>query len=211
MRPEIYSMWAIQENLLQQYRIIAVTLMGLISAGILVAVSQVRETLDKFENLFDRFPAFDRFDFSSVIVLTLLITLLILGTITSWKMRNLTNKRGRIVTFYQNLLIAEECEILQVIAERHEIAYPVELLRLHRKFVNIKSMPLSFEPGTKNENVSRFINEIMQIGGHNEFDKERHDSAREFLKNHIYFVFNIFFFITACFVLLTLLAALGKI
>lgn len=207
MRQDIYQMWSIQESLLQQYRGMAITLMGLIAAGILVAMSRLA---DAWDNLGGAVPALmkgqpDLRVFADLAIFAMMLTLLLLGVRAGIYFKRITRQRARFVTFYQNLLLAEESGQLQTIATRHGIPYPVDLLGALRRISNTGFTPLSFEKHIDSAGFAAFENEILQTGAANARPEIRHSMARKFLSDSIYSVFNWFFFFCGIHALITIL------
>jgi predicted exporter len=110
MRQDIYQMWSIQESLLQQYRGLAITLMGLIAAGILVAMSRLSDGWDQLSGLLPAILAGEATlrALADLAIFAMMVTLLVLGIRAGIFFRKITGQRARFVTFYQNLLLAEE-------------------------------------------------------------------------------------------------------
>lgn len=207
MRQDIYQMWSIQESLLQQYRGMAITLMGLIAAGILVAMSRLS---DAWNTLDGRIPfllkgSADLRVIADLAIFAMMLTLLLLGIRAARYFKRITRQRAMYVTFYQNLLLAEENGKLQLIAARHGIPYPIDLLGALRRMSNDRFTPLTFERHLDTAKFISFQHEIMQSDGANSRQEVRHNLARKFLSDSIYSVFNWFFFFCVIHALITLL------
>ncbi len=214
LRSEIYTMWNIQESLLQQYRGMAITLLGLISAGQLVAISHLSNQWDAMscagEQFFTGAPPI-RF-LADLSIWVMLCVLLGFGIWASVHFKRTTNRRASYVTFFQNALIAEENDALRDIVETHGLRYPVRLLTIFRRLSNTNFSRMSFEPDLDPAAVQALLDEIMQKGAGRiptEYDypvpRERHDLTRRFLKSAIYSVFIFFFCVAGFFALMSLL------
>jgi hypothetical protein len=196
MRDQIVEMWTIQEGLLQQYRAMAITLLGLISAGILVAISQLADSWNAMDGALPKlFAGGGQFVmWAELVIYAMFLTLLGLGIFTSRRFRKLAEERGRYVTFFQNLLVAEEAGKLAGICDRSGLDYPLRIMHVFR---NISAAPgyrpMSFETPLPAQVITAFRNEIMQLGGANENPDIRHHATRKFLSYWIYFVFDVFF------------------
>lgn len=206
MRQDIYLMWSIQESLLQQYRVMAITLMGLIAAGILVAMSRLSDAWVDLEGSITELwqDNLDLRNLADLTIFAMLLTLLLLGVRAGLFFHKITRERAGFVTFYQNLLLAEEAGQLEVIAARHGVQYPVELLGVLRRLSNRRFTPLSFERHIHTHKFDDFRNEILQIETANSRPEIRHNVARNFLSDSIFFVFYCFFFFCGIHALITL-------
>jgi len=205
MRNDIYQMWSIQEGLLQQYRGMAITLMGLISAGILVAISHISANWATLDGILADPEKYSLRAATDGVIYLMLVTLLVLGWRARRYFRNITRQRGQIVTFYQNLLLAEENGVLETIAGRHGIPYPVELLGVLRRISNPNFRPLTFEKHIAPENFVAFEYDIAQTDTANEDPNTRHDDARKFLSSALFNVFLCFFSLTGLYAALTII------
>jgi hypothetical protein len=204
----LLSMWTIQESLLQQYRSMAITLLGLLSAGILVIIANFIDNWDKIGGIFYG----DKPKLSiivTILAIILYVILLVLGITGTMKFKSITTQRAIFVTFYQNLTIAFEANTLRAIAERHSIPYPPPILHLQRLIIERKGIePLRYEMDLR-KNAEGFIAEILEKGGRNEDWRIRHYTVRNFLSGFIYSVFTAFFIISSLIVLAIIFRLFG--
>lgn len=186
-------MWSIQEGLLQQYRSMAVSLMGLISAGLLVTISHISGNWLNYESIMLKPPTDWLKQLSDLTILAMLAALLILGFSASSSFIKVTRKRGEFVTFYQNLLLAEDSSQLEKICVGNNIPYPVDPIILLRRFSNPQMESFAFERKIAAADFNSFCHRVNEIGGRNEDPLVRHNAARSFLSKILFRVFNVFF------------------
>ena len=106
------------------------------------------------------------------------------------------------VTFFQNLIIAEESGALPDIAQRHGVPYPLPTLSLHRR-LSPGFRPMSFETASL-QGFDSFRQEVLQVGSANANEQTRHNLARGFLSRILYTVFRVFFVLTALYAALVI-------
>lgn len=208
---DIREMWKIQEDLLQQYRGKAITMLGLIAAALMVLISLLISSWDEVEGVFlqlfcqGNLEMIDAFIF---ITLVIYAVLLFLGWQGNRKFKGICLARQKYVTFFQNLLIAEESGKLKDICSALAIPYPVKQNTILRHLESIKP-PLSFERRIDRQNLARFIDTILQSGEKNQDDRVRHGATRNFLKSWIFSVYNFFFFLSTVQFFIVVLHALS--
>lgn len=198
-------MWALQEGLLQQYRAMAISLMGLISAGILVSVSFISGNWENYGEL----PVYFDKDFPKIVtdlvILMMLIALIYLGFSTSISFRRITLQRGQIVTFVQNLLLAEDSGQLETLCYSYKIPYPIDPIVFLRRQSNSKMEPLAFERELNSEGFNSFLARLLETGGRNSDPETQHNMARNFLSTALFRVFNVFFSLCAIYALFVII------
>ena len=191
-RTELFSFWQLQENLLQNYRVMAITLLGLISAGILVIITyflQNRLEITYVEDVY-------RLD---LVLLLLFMTLLVLGITGTNRFKKITRDRAFIVTFFQNLLLAEEAGKLSDILKKYNLPQDIKSLHLHRMITQkAKTLPFQYEYDGDMEGFTRTMSlRYSELGQ----SFNRHHMTRKFLSDFIYevfYAFYIFALITFC-------------
>jgi hypothetical protein len=185
-KSELYALWQIEEGLLQQYRSMAITLLGLIAAGLLVIIAYIMQTFSQFSYVHDQF-------FGQAVVIFIYSTLLFLGIYGNWNFQNICEQRSAIVTFFQNLIIAEENDALDKILDKHKIEKKIPFISIRRRINSPESIPLPFEYQAGG-NLSEFIIEMRQSRSLLGQSYLRHARARYFLSTFIYRVYSVFFF-----------------
>ena len=209
MREPLYIMWSIQESLLQQYRAMAVSLMGLISAGILVAVSFISSNWMNYDGLLAGKQSISASNFPKVatelVLFIMLVALIYLGFSASISFRKITKQRAEIITFFQNLILAEDSGNLEKLCDLHNLPYPVDPLILLRHRSNQKMVTLEFERFISKGNFRSFETSVNSTGSPNQDQKVRHSIARSFLATKLFKVFNIFFSLCALYTFFVLI------
>ena len=201
-RAELFSFWQIQENLLQNYRVMAITLLGLISAGILVIITYFLQNRLQITYLKD----VNKLDF---VLLLLFLTLLILGITGTNRFKKITSDRASIVTFFQNLLLAEEAGKLSDILKRFNLPEDIKSLHLHRKITQkANALPFEYEYDGDSD-IEGFTREISLRGSELGQTFNRHHMTRKFLSEFIYDVFYAFYVFASIIFLILALSYFG--
>lgn len=186
-KADIQFLWNIQEGLLQQYRIMAITLLGLIAAGILVLISFLLGDDAASNWRTDEFG-------TTVILLLMFGTLWFLGIVGTHQFRRIILERSHIVTFFQNMLIAAESGKLDDIVARSGVPEKIPFMFIFRRIQSrgVHPIPLPLEACISFD-VDLFIREIS-------LEKEfvgdwrlRHHKTRAFLSSFIFAVFYVFY------------------
>ncbi|MCC5991586.1 MAG: hypothetical protein JJT99_03585 [Rhodobacteraceae bacterium] len=192
---DIREMWKIQEDLLQQYRGMAITMLGLIAAALMVLISLFVSSWTRVEGVILRLFSPGMPELSDAFILVTFIiyaVLLFLGWQGNVRFKGICATRAKHVTFFQNLHIAEEAGKLQDICAAANTPYPIMHITLLRHIDGLKT-PLSFEAPFKKKDMQKFHDIILQTGQKTEDDRIRHDRTRGFLKSWIFTVYNVFF------------------
>src|SRR5690606_28334429 len=109
VKTEIYNLWKTQEDLLQQYRSMALTFQGLTSAGLLVLMTTFDSSWESYRGLLlELAPTKTILIFSFVIKCIMYLILLTLGWRSTTNFLNITEARGWNVSLLQNLLLMVE-------------------------------------------------------------------------------------------------------
>ena len=197
-RAELFSFWQLKENLLQSYRIMAISLLGLISAGILVIITYFLQNRRGITWAQDDYKL-------DLVLLLLFLTLLVLGAAGTNRFKKITSDRASIVTFFQNLLLAEEAGKLSYILKKHHLPEDIKSLHLHRKITQKANiLPFEFDYDGKS-NMDGFTREMSLRGSELGQSFKRHHMTRKFLSEFIYDVFYAFYiFASIIFLMLTL-------
>lgn len=186
IKTEIYTMWQIQENLLQQYRSMAITLFSLMLACILVFLSY-------FYDHHGDISLFRDPHYINAMGLMLIVSMHIMGIWGLISFKIICDQRARFVTFFQNLLLAAESGNLKKIIEKHKIENELCLMSIFRNIDRV-SIPMPYESGNKYKD---FISEILIFNSMRSAPKRRHYAARDFISKYFFRLFYILFVFTA--------------
>lgn len=212
LKDEIYQLWKIQEDLLQNYRIIAITLMGLVSAGCLVLMSNLDTSWPKYSGILYKAyttPGYrPLFVVSMSIKIFLLISLWWLGWKGTQYFKKITDNRALYVTVFQDLLVMYENGELDAVLAEHNIEeseHGPPLFMIVRAWTGPSGRHniLTGKEEEIDERLTSFIN-VMKKNARN---PNRHDLTRNYLKGAIYRVYNVFWFFLSLYIVIFLLHA----
>lgn len=204
-RDDIKYFWNIQEGLLQQYRIMAITLLGLLAAGILVLVSFLLSEGAATSWAQDRY-------FETLILLIMFFTLWLLGIVGTHNFRLIILERSRMVTFFQNMLIADESGKLDDIIAKSGAPKKLPLMYVCRRIGSHRLRPamLPLEAGI-DFNADLFVNELYLENEVVNNWRLRHHKTRPFLSKFIFIVFYLFFVLSGLILLIQFIQYFGTL
>src|SRR5690625_1449457 len=183
-RNEILQMWHMQDSLLQQYRVMAITLLGLISAGVLVLISGLINEATGYGNT--EIP----YVYLSIIKI-LYVILLYLGIRGTLSFKKICKAREETVYFFANLQIMAESGVLSDRMRELGIEAPLPI------FTILRERSVKLNQGKKSSSESTTIQNLIDIC---EADSRiRKGKTRKFLSSFLFIVFHLFFLVSSLF------------
>jgi len=180
-------MWQIQESLLQHYRTMAATTLGLVCTSILVFTSKYYSEFDKNNFNFTN----DKF-FINGLGLILLGSLHVLAVWGCYSFQQVCSHRAKVVTFFQNLLVAQENGTLNERLKAHGLPKNVAVVTLLRHMKSNNSTTGTMTRRDYAGFTKEFLDEARQLA----HDRKR-KSVRSFLQHYFFLMFYITFLFTA--------------